>query len=209
MPKGFSEEEKARIRESLLQAGRKRFTRYGLDKTTIEELAGAAGIAKGSFYLFFDSKEDLYVELLAEAMPEVEKGVYARSLEATDDPREAIVLFQEEIVREMERDELIRRLVTNPEELEHLLHSAPEKVVPWGWRLGLFPAVLEWVRKKQKKGEIVAEDPEVVASMLGLIQFLPMHEDDLDPAIYPRLMRLMVQVIADGMTCPARRARNR
>ena len=61
MPKAFSEEEKARIRERLLEAGRKRFTRYGLKKTTIEELAGAARIAKGSFYLFFDSKEELYV----------------------------------------------------------------------------------------------------------------------------------------------------
>lgn len=208
MPKAFSEEEKGRIHGRLLEAGRKRFTRYGLKKTTIEELAGAAGIAKGSFYLFFDSKEELYVALLAEVMPEVERRVLSRSLEATDDPREAIVRFQREIVREMEEDELIRRLVTNPEELEHLIHSAPGKV-PWGWRLGLFPAVLQWVRKRQKQGEIVAEDAEVVASMLGLIQFLPTHEDDLDPAIYPRLMKLMVQVIADGLTCPAKRVRKR
>jgi len=206
MPKAFSEEEKTRIRGRLLEAGRKRFTRYGLKKTTIEELAGAAGIAKGSFYLFFDSKEELYVALLAEVMPEVEKRVLSRSLEATDDPREAIVRFQEEIVREMEEDELIRRLVTSPEELEHLIHSAPGDDA-WRWRLGLFPAVLEWVEVRQKRGEIVAEDAKVVASVLGMIQFLPTHEDDLDPAIYPRLMELMVQVIADGLTCPAKKVR--
>jgi AcrR family transcriptional regulator len=206
MPKAFSDEDKERIRGRLLEAGRKRFTRYGVKKTTIEELAGAAGIAKGSFYLFFDSKEDLYVELLARAMPEVEKRVYGRSLAAADDPREAIVRFQQEIVREMEEDELIRRLVTNPEELEHLIHSAPGDDA-WRWRLGLFPAVLEWVQARQERGEIVAEDAKVVASILGMIQFLPTHEDDLDPEIYPRLMKLMVQVIADGLTCPARKAR--
>ena len=203
MPKAFSEEEKGRIRERLLEAGRKRFTRYGLKKTTIEELAGAAGIAKGSFYLFFDSKEELYVALLAQAKPEVERRVFSRSLETTDDSREAIVRFQEEIVREMEEDELIRRLVTNPEELEHLIHSAPGEDA-WRWCLGLFPAVVEWIRAKQKRGEIVAEDPEVVASVLGMIQFLPTHEDDVNPEIYPKLLRLMIQVIADGLTRAAK-----
>ena len=206
MPRAFTEEEWGRIRGRLLEAGRERFTRYGLRKTSVEELTRAVGISKGSFYRFFVSKEALYVELLARAMPEVEERVLSRSLGAATDAREAIVRFQQELVREMDADELLRRLVTNPEELEHLIHSAPGDD-PWRFRLGLFRPVLDWVRDAQNRGDVIREDPEVVASLLGMIQFLPTHEDDLDPAIYPKLMGLMVQVIADGLTCPAKKVR--
>lgn len=56
MPKAFSEEEKEWIRERLLQEGEKQFSAYGLRKTNIEELADAAGISKGAFYIFFSPK---------------------------------------------------------------------------------------------------------------------------------------------------------
>jgi AcrR family transcriptional regulator len=62
--KGFSDEERDRIRETLMDDGRDLFERYGLQKTTIADLTDAAGIADSTFYRFFDSKEELYFEIL-------------------------------------------------------------------------------------------------------------------------------------------------
>ncbi|MGE5603139.1 MAG: TetR/AcrR family transcriptional regulator [Nitrososphaerales archaeon] len=68
MPKGFSEHEKDLIRQRLMAQGYKQFTAFGLKKTTVEELAAAAGISKGAFYLFFDSKEALFLEVAEETV---------------------------------------------------------------------------------------------------------------------------------------------
>ncbi|MBN2550474.1 MAG: helix-turn-helix transcriptional regulator, partial [Anaerolineales bacterium] len=57
MPKGFSDQEKEIIRARLLEQGQRLFSAHGLKKTNIDELAAAAGISKGAFYLFFASKE--------------------------------------------------------------------------------------------------------------------------------------------------------
>ncbi|AFG37115.1 TetR/AcrR family transcriptional regulator [Spirochaeta africana] len=65
MPRGFTELEQRRIRARLQQAGRDILGRRGVRKTTIDELASAAGISKGSFYRFYTGKEALALELLA------------------------------------------------------------------------------------------------------------------------------------------------
>lgn len=64
MPRRFNPREETEIRSRLVVAARRSFTARGVARTTIEELARAAGIAKGSFYRFFASKELLFFELL-------------------------------------------------------------------------------------------------------------------------------------------------
>ena len=64
MPKAFTEQEKELIRKRLLEQGHKQFSTYGLRKTNIEEVARAAGISKGAFYLFYASKEALFMDVV-------------------------------------------------------------------------------------------------------------------------------------------------
>jgi AcrR family transcriptional regulator len=64
MPRTFTEIEKEVIRKQLLEKGDQCFSRYGLKKTSIEDITNLAGIGKGTFYNFFKSKEELFVEVL-------------------------------------------------------------------------------------------------------------------------------------------------
>ncbi|WP_339821966.1 TetR/AcrR family transcriptional regulator [Paenibacillus sp. FSL R7-0216] len=63
MPR-FSEKEKKRIKEKLLTEGERLFTTYGMKKVTIDDLVEATGIAKASFYTFYESKEYLYLDIV-------------------------------------------------------------------------------------------------------------------------------------------------
>jgi AcrR family transcriptional regulator len=67
MPKGFTRNEKNLIGERLLEQGYRQFSAYGLKKTSVEELAAASGISKGAFYLFYDSKEALFMDVIEQA----------------------------------------------------------------------------------------------------------------------------------------------
>lgn len=62
MPR-FTEHEKDAIRKKLFKKGEQLFVQHGIKKVTIEDLTKAVGIASGSFYSFFDSKESLYLEI--------------------------------------------------------------------------------------------------------------------------------------------------
>lgn len=59
----FTEEQQNEIREKLFRAGIKYLKTYGVQKMTVDKLVAAAGIAKGSFYHFYKSKEEFLFAL--------------------------------------------------------------------------------------------------------------------------------------------------
>jgi len=64
MAKKFSDIEREEVRKNIMGEGRELFARHGVKKTTMDDIARATGIGKGTVYLFFPSKEDLLFELL-------------------------------------------------------------------------------------------------------------------------------------------------
>lgn len=64
MPAIFTEERKKQIRKQLLDDGRKMLLKQGITKMNLNELARKAGIAKGTFYHFFPSKQEFILEII-------------------------------------------------------------------------------------------------------------------------------------------------
>ncbi|MGD0398496.1 MAG: TetR/AcrR family transcriptional regulator [Syntrophobacteraceae bacterium] len=62
------QKEQAQRRKSILKAAREVFFQRGFMAATIEEIAGRCGLAKGTIYLYFKCKEELYVSIMGEGM---------------------------------------------------------------------------------------------------------------------------------------------
>lgn len=65
MPASFTKKQQEEIREQLFHEGIKLFRTYGVQRTTVSKLTSVCGIAKGSFYSFYESKE-AYILALSE-----------------------------------------------------------------------------------------------------------------------------------------------
>lgn len=64
MPKIFSEEDRENIRLHLLENGRSMLEKKSYNSISVADLAGESGIAKGTFYNFFPSKEAFFYEVM-------------------------------------------------------------------------------------------------------------------------------------------------
>ena len=62
----FTEDQNETIRRDLIREARRCGVTIGMKKTSVEQLTRAVGIAKGSFYKFFPSKELLFFAVLEE-----------------------------------------------------------------------------------------------------------------------------------------------
>lgn len=69
-------------RHELVEAGRRLFGTLGLYESKVEDLTRSAGIAKGTFYQYFDSKEDLILAVVAQALDRLERRVAEECREA-------------------------------------------------------------------------------------------------------------------------------
>lgn len=61
----LSEEQKAAVREQILDTSSKMFLVDGYDKTSTAKIAKAVGIAEGTIFNYFHNKAALFVEVLA------------------------------------------------------------------------------------------------------------------------------------------------
>src|SRR5258708_11552147 len=60
----YAPEHKAEIRTRILDSARRLFNRNGLAAVSIDEIMAGAGLTRGGFYSYFDSKEELYAEAI-------------------------------------------------------------------------------------------------------------------------------------------------
>lgn len=71
IPKKFRPEEKAQIEEMILKEYKKVLIEKPNSKISVNDLAEKAHIAKGTFYLFFSSKEALFLRTISEVYDEI------------------------------------------------------------------------------------------------------------------------------------------
>jgi len=111
MPRAFTEEERREIETRIRTAAADLFRRLGFKKTTVADLASAAGISKGAFYLFYAAKEDVMLDLVADYEREMRAQMEAEFKGASDggDALRRIVKAQVQAVRE---EPVLRDLVS-------------------------------------------------------------------------------------------------
>ncbi len=67
---------RASRRREILTAARRRFAQRGYHRTSIDDIIAEAGIARGTFYLHFESKRAIFDELLAELLATLRSTVW-------------------------------------------------------------------------------------------------------------------------------------
>ena len=75
MPRAFNERERNLIKERIRKAAASLMIRNGVRHTTIDAIVKSAMIPKGTFYLFYATKEELLFEVLENEHEKMEKSI--------------------------------------------------------------------------------------------------------------------------------------
>ena len=106
------ESRKERKRQSLLAAAYGLFTEKGVAKTSVDEIVRRANVAKGTFYLYFQDKDQLLQQLVYDISARVLEEAYAWLEERrTPDFVENVLLMLDYIIEYFKRNKLVLRLV--------------------------------------------------------------------------------------------------
>ena len=97
---------KKKKQDALLNTAYQLFTEKGFQKTSISDIVNEAGVAKGTFYLYFKDKLDIRYKLIAKKSAEVFKHAYQELQKQSIDHFEDQLIF---IV-----DQVIGALNANP-----------------------------------------------------------------------------------------------
>lgn len=140
MPKTYSEEEKEKIIELLKYHANELMQERGVKKTTVDELVKRAGIPKGTFYLFYPSKEMLLFDVSQDFHEEVDgfisDGMMRVMMEKNVKPdvnadfSECVDGFTDVILGAMEITfDSCLKVLLNPESMGIILSKLPDSVL--------------------------------------------------------------------------------
>lgn len=197
MPK-FTEIEKERIKIEMMQAAHKSFIAKGLKNTSIEDITSSVSIAKSSFYVFFESKEMLYLELLALEGQEIEKKVWPK-VEQAKDVRAAIKAYLFAMASELESNILTQRLITDLEEYKMVARKVNPQYVATKTLRSIVP-LMEFIIKNKESKKLINEDVEVIAGVIRSTLAMIIHKKDVSEDIYPKVQEILFNAIANELT---------
>lgn len=194
MPRIFSEDDRQAIRRTLLDAGRKQFLRFGIRRTNVADLAATAGIAKGTFYHFFTSKEDLCMAIFDEEEQVMRARLHSILARYTD-PAEALQAVLTTALDFVRSDSLLRALRETGEVTMLQRGAGREKAAQhFAVDLGFISGLLDALREK---GASCTVDPAVVLGILRAVVLLQFHEEEIGPDVFDDVTALLVAQASD------------
>lgn len=192
MPRGFSDREKAIIRSTLLEKGREYFVLYGLKKTSVEDLTRAAGISKGAFYLFYDSKEELFYDLLTQFEAEYQAELLKEAERTAGSPRESVRQFLNKAFSLWKTNALFTHF--DEDDYAYMLRKLPEEKIQSGLRND--DAFIGKLFERWQRSRIAIDcEPRMFTNLMRALVIISLHEDDFAADVYPAMIDLLIDLL--------------
>jgi len=185
-------------KEQLLEAGKVIFSAKGFKDTSVAEIARAAGLATGTFYLYFASKEALFMALFL-----VENEKLKRTLMASfDGDAEPLVAIQT-LMRQN-----LQGLAANPILKEWFNKDCFSKIeAKYREENGLerldflYEGFLSIVENWQASGKLRSDIPsDMIMALFGAIIVIDTHKEEIGYKYFPKIQDYLTEFLMKGLT---------
>ena len=194
MATAFTTEEKEVIRKKLHKVAKECLQRYGVKKTTVDQMAAMVDISKGSFYNFYPSKEMLFFAVLEEYQIDVMNRLTEQlGMETKIDTNRLVELlydfyqdfrysFMYTIFKNHEMELLIRRL---PKEVITNHHMIDDRMVK------------EIVSRINIRENVSLE---IVSALFRTIAMTILHIEEIGEEQFDTTLKLVIQGVVEQIT---------
>ena len=183
----------------IFNAGRELFCSKGFKDTNVSEIAKLAGIGVGTFYNYYSSKEELFLEVFLKENEDLKKRLY-ESVDLNDDPVTFVTKFLTKNITEMNSNLILKEWYNKEffSKLEQYFYeqdglSSIDELMKSG-RLEL---VRQWKAEGKMRNDI---DDEMICAIFDSIPYIDIHKYDIGIQYYPQIMYYITEFIMKGLT---------
>ena len=153
---------KTEVKEKIVQAAITTFSKYGYDKTRMDDIAKSAKLGKGTLYLYFKSKEELFYAISENSIKELKEQLSKLFSKKEDLVHDAEKFYDQyrNLIHDSEKVsfEMIAESSRNPK-LRKALYEQ---------RMKVYDIVIYYLRRQIEKG-FFKKDMDVNAIASGLV----------------------------------------
>lgn len=189
MPKSYSKQEKEYIKKRLKEEAGKCLAQFGIRRTTVDEIVKRVKIPKGTFYLFYQSKELLLFDAILEQHEFVENTMMTEfsKVNLTSVSLEQLTDIFFNFYKITEENPILR--ILNSEEMELLSRKLPSEVL--ASHLEHDNSTVEKIFATLPiKSEV---DVSSLTASFRAIYFFTLHKKEIGELHYDSSLRLLIK----------------
>jgi len=184
-------------KDDILRCGRELFKTKGFKDTNISEITKMAGIATGTFYKYYPSKEKLFMDIFLEENAKL-KNQCLQSLDLTKSPLEIVEQMLSQNAAGMNQNPILREWYNKSvfDKVEKLyMEENGLQAVDF-----LYDIFLELVKEWQVQGKIRKDiDSKMIMMIFAAVINVDTHKEEIGFEYFPQLLELMTKLIMKGL----------
>jgi AcrR family transcriptional regulator len=153
---------KSEVRERIIRAAMESFTQTGYDKTKMDDIAKRLGLSKGTLYLYFKSKEDLFLAICEHNMQEGKDDDAKLFVKKENAASDAEQIYDNIRRRERGNDRIILEMAVESTRNPRLRKAMQD------YRANVHEHVLEEIKKKVEDG-FIRKDVDINGLAVALV----------------------------------------
>ena len=188
MPKCYSDQEREYIKKRLKEEAAACMGQFGIRRTTVDELVTRVNIPKGTFYLFYKSKELLLFDVIQEQHELVNQKLYQAISEVADQSFSAEKLTDMifEFYKMTEEMPIFRLM--DSQEIELLVRKLPREVVEAHLQDDT-DTIQKMFALLPVKKEV---DVKVMSAAFHAIYYATLHKKEIGEEEYDQALRMLI-----------------
>ncbi|WP_277679141.1 TetR/AcrR family transcriptional regulator [Gracilibacillus dipsosauri] len=185
------------IKFTIFTCGKELFCTKGFKKTNIKEIAEQAGIGVGTFYNYYDSKEQLFIEIYKQENEKLKN----RLIESLDLNQEPVILISQLLKENQEAihaNPILREWYKQDFYKELEKHYRDEDGQSMDSVRDFFlDLLLNWKQQGRLRDDV---DEELLPVFFDSLVCIDMHKDEIGIEYFPKAMQYLIEFIIKGLT---------
>jgi AcrR family transcriptional regulator len=185
------------IKSMIFETGKDLFSAKGFKKTNIKEIAEHAGIGVGTFYNYYASKEQLFIEIYKQENEKL-KNRLTESLDLTQEPVQLISQLLKENQEAIHANHILNEWYNQDfyKELERHYRDEDSQNMD-----SVRSFYLSLLRNWKQQGMIREDvDEELLPVFFDSLVCIDMHKDEIGIEHFPKAMQYLIEFIIKGIT---------
>jgi AcrR family transcriptional regulator len=183
----------------IYQSGKELFSLHGFKDTNVSDITKSAGIAVGSFYKYYASKEQLFIEIFINENENLKRHI----MEAVDLDGDPVVVIKNILLMNLQGTN------SNPILKEWYNKELAVKLEKTFYEMGgmeniyelMYSGIVEQIQKWKAIGKLRSDlEDEMILAIFKAIPYIDLHKEDIGIQYFPQIIDYITEYIMKGLT---------
>jgi len=183
----------------IFNCGRELFSSKGFKDTNVSDIAKMTGIGVGTFYNYYSSKEELFLEIFIKENQDKEKRLL-ESIDLNDDPVTLAVKLVTQYISEINSNLILKEWYNRDlfSKLEQYFYKKGGLESIDGFtHHGKAALIKTWKAEGKIRGDI---DDEMISAIFESIPYIDIHKSEIGIQYFPQILLYITELIMKGLT---------